>query len=66
MDTNNMGNPNEMNSMEGASVQPQKNDWMAIVSLVLGIVSIVACCFSYIGAIVGVVAIVFAILSKTQ
>ena len=36
--------------------------WMAVVSLILGIISIVLCCIWYISLIAGVVSIVLAIL----
>lgn len=42
------------------------NNGMAIGSLVCGIVGILCCCCCGVGAIVGIVAIVLAILSKKQ
>lgn len=48
--------------------QPQKDPGhgMAIAALVLGILSIITCCCTYLAIILGVVGIVLAVISKTK
>ena len=48
-----------------AAEQTRKNGF-SIAALVLGIVSIVCCCISYLGLICATLAIIFAILDKKQ
>ncbi|MBP5581312.1 MAG: DUF4190 domain-containing protein [Ruminococcus sp.] len=43
----------------GSSAPTSKTSGFAIASLVLGIISIVICCTTYIGGIVGILAIIF-------
>ena len=65
-------NNNEFNTQEQENVYQNvmeaksANRGFAIASLVLGIASIVCCCLSYVGPILAVVAIVFAIVSKSK
>lgn len=46
--------------------QPSGNHGMAIAALVVGILSILCCCCTYLSVILGIVGIVLAILSKPK
>ena len=51
--------------MENTTLQNGNDkNGMAVASLVLGIISICCCCVSWVSLILGVLAIVFAVLSK--
>lgn len=53
--------------VEAVAKQPKKNNSLAIVSLVLGIISIVlGCCGSWIAIILGIGGIVCSVLSKKE
>lgn len=43
-----------------------RNRGFAIASMILGIFSILCCCFTYIGLIIGVLSIVFAVVSRVR
>ncbi|MCC8168260.1 MAG: DUF4190 domain-containing protein [Clostridiales bacterium] len=58
--------PNAMPNQQGMPPQKQGNG-MAVASLVLGIIGIVACCCSWIfGAVLGILAIVFGVKGRQQ
>ncbi len=48
------------------NTQPQGGKGMAIASLICGILSLLLCCFSYVGLVLGIVAIVLGIISKKK
>lgn len=46
--------------------EPKKTDTLAIVSLILGIISIVACCYIYVAIPLGIGGIVCSVISKKK
>lgn len=46
--------------------QPQKNDTLAIVSLILGIASIIMCCIPYLGIALGIGGIICSVMSSKK
>ncbi len=74
MDNNQNNFSNEQNNVGGdtplftqAYIEVKSNKrGFAVASLVLGILSIVCCCLSYAGFVMALLAVIFAVVSKTK
>lgn len=67
MDNNNQNVNGNIQNTTGYMPEEKKTNVLAIISLVLGILSIItSCCYVYAGLVLGIAGLVCAILSKKQ
>ncbi len=61
----NRNNSYQYNNFNSPYMRPRSNA-LAIGSMLCGIFSTVCCCFGYIGAVLGIIAVILAVLSKKE
>lgn len=58
-------NSYQYNNYNSPYMRPNKNP-MSIASMVCGILSTVCCCFGYVGAVLGIIAVILAFISRKE